>query len=171
MTVMLAKQLASTAGLLLHLQLQGAVLNHESSMLRGTAVNRWVHILLLYSCRLLGLAALYSGWQRSTAWDTVAAQGCVILKVHLSCCEDQLPIVQLSDRLCIWHAEEGSLQQSCAWAAAVMASLPAAEGQPRHARQTVALAGCSMLHRGSRGLESVRQVDVLGHPVELSPAL
>ena len=130
-----------------------------------------MHFLLLSSCCLLGLAALDSGWQGAVAWDTVAAQGCMILKVHLSCCEDQLPLVQLRDRLCVWHAEEGSLQQSCAWAAAVVASLPAAKGQPRHARQTIALAWCSMLRRGPRGLESVRQVDVLGHPVELGPTL
>ena len=143
-------------------------------MLRGTAVNRWVALLLLYCCRPLGLAALYSGWQGSVAWDAVAAQGCMILEVHLSCCKDQLPIIQLRDRLRIRHAEEGCLQQSCAGAAAVVAGLPAAKGQPGHARQAFALAGCSMLHGRPRGLEPVRQVDGLGHPMavaELSPAL
>ena len=57
----------------------------------------------------------------------------MILKVHLCCREDQLPIIQLSVRPSIWHVDEGALQQSSTWAATVMATLPPSKSQCRKA--------------------------------------
>lgn len=57
----------------------------------------------------------------------------MILKVHLCCCEDQLPVIKLSIRPHIWHADEGALQQSSDWAATVMTSVPLSKPQWREA--------------------------------------